>query len=347
MATSNKSLVQQTYNTSSGTLPDGTAYSNWSVPVNYDFGAIDSAFGGSSSISVTGSSVSRSLTLAEYQPLTIIFGNGGGTPAADLVYSLPSGVGGHWIVFNNASNLSTKTLSIGTPAGTVQSVVVPSGGPWLVACNATSGISIGTSLVDGSVTTAKLASNAVTTVKITDANVTTAKIADANVTTAKIADANVTTAKILDANVTTAKIADSNVTTAKIADSNVTTAKIANAAVTPAKMSGAQSGSAPAFAVRAWGVFIGGSSPTVGVNGNIASITYVSAGIYTITMTTAMPQTSYGVAITLATTSSSLNTVGSLASINSTTSFTIRCVSVSSGGTALFDPTYISIIVMA
>lgn len=55
-----------------------------------------------------------------------------------------------------------------------------------------------------------------------------ANVVDGSITTVKIADANVTTAKIADSNVTTAKIADSNVTTAKIADDAVTYAKIQN-----------------------------------------------------------------------------------------------------------------------
>jgi len=42
---------------------------------------------------------------------------------------------------------------------------------------------------------------------IVDASVTTAKLADASVTTAKLADASVTTAKLADASVTTAKLA--------------------------------------------------------------------------------------------------------------------------------------------
>jgi hypothetical protein len=54
-------------------------------------------------------------------------------------------------------------------------------------------------------------------------------LVDGSVTTAKIADLNVTTAKIADLNVTTAKIADLNVTTAKIADDNVTEAKLSSA----------------------------------------------------------------------------------------------------------------------
>ena len=73
-----------------------------------------------------------------------------------------------------------------------------------------------------------------------------------SVTTNAIAANSVTTAKILDANVTTAKILDANVTTAKILDANVTTAKIADAAITAPKLNGAQTGTAPAFAARAF-----------------------------------------------------------------------------------------------
>lgn len=75
----------------------------------------------------------------------------------------------------------------------------------------------GTSIADGSVTTAKLAADAVTTAKILDANVTAAKIASDAVTTAKILDANVTAAKLASNAVTTAKITDANVTNAKLA----------------------------------------------------------------------------------------------------------------------------------
>lgn len=65
---------------------------------------------------------------------------------------------------------------------------------------------------------------------VIDGSITTVKIADANVTTAKIADLNVTTGKIANSAVTTAKIADANVTTAKIADNAGTYAKIQTAA---------------------------------------------------------------------------------------------------------------------
>lgn len=66
--------------------------------------------------------------------------------------------------------------------------------------------SIAASVIDGSITAAKMAANSVASAAIQASAVTVGKIADANVTSAKIADGNVTTAKIADANVTIAKI---------------------------------------------------------------------------------------------------------------------------------------------
>jgi len=130
---------------------------------------------------------------------------------------------------------------------------------------------------------------------IADGSVTTAKIADANVTTAKIADTNVTTAKIADANVTAVKLASDAVTTAKILDANVTTAKIADANVTAAKLNGAQTGSAPIYGARAWVNFNGTGVVAIRASGNVSSITDNGTGNYTINFTTAMPDANYAV----------------------------------------------------
>ena len=122
------------------------------------------------------------------------------------------------------------------------------------------------------------------------------EITDGSVGAAELASDAVTTVKIANANVTTAKIADANVTTAKIADANVTTAKIADASITPAKLNGAQSGSAPAFAARAWVNFNGTGTPGVLAGGNVSSITDNGVGDYTVNMTTAMADANYTVA---------------------------------------------------
>jgi hypothetical protein len=88
--------------------------------------------------------------------------------------------------------------------------------------------------------------------KVATSGITSNEMGVGAVTANAIAADAVTTAKILEANVTTAKIADSAVTTAKITDANVTTAKIADAAITAPKLNGAQTGTAPIFAARAF-----------------------------------------------------------------------------------------------
>ena len=85
-----------------------------------------------------------------------------------------------------------------------------------------------TQILDGAVTTVKIADNAVTTAKILNGNVTTAKIVDNAVTAGKILNGNVTTVKIADNAVTAGKILNGNVTTVKIADDAVTYAKLQN-----------------------------------------------------------------------------------------------------------------------
>jgi microcystin-dependent protein len=92
------------------------------------------------------------MVLSQYQPMSIIFT---GVLSANLDYALPSSVGGTWAVYNNTTGAFTLTMT--TPAGSSLSVVIPSGGPYGVVCNSTTGISVYQSLIpDGSITAAKL-----------------------------------------------------------------------------------------------------------------------------------------------------------------------------------------------
>jgi hypothetical protein len=88
---------------------------------------------------------------------------------------------------------------------------------------------------------------------------------------------------------------DLSITTADIADSAITTAKIANAAVVAADLNGAQSGSAPIFAARAWcrfnGTTTGTNAPLAG--GNVSTVIRNSTGNYTINFTTPMEDANY------------------------------------------------------
>jgi hypothetical protein len=86
---------------------------------------------------------------------------------------------------------------------------------------------------------------------------------------------------------------DLTVSTAKIQTSAVTTLKIADANITAAKLDGAQSGSAPIYAARAWVNFNGTGTVAIRASGNVSSITDNGTGDYTVNFTTAMPDVNY------------------------------------------------------
>lgn len=79
-------------------------------------------------------------------------------------------------------------------------------------------------------------------------------------------------------------------------DSSIVTADIANAAITAAKLDGAQSGSAPIYAARAWVNFNGTGTVAIRASGNVTSITDNGVGNYTINFTNAMPDNNYAFA---------------------------------------------------
>lgn len=76
-------------------------------------------------------------------------------------------------------------------------------------------------------------------------------------------------------------------------DSSIATADIANAAITAAKLDGAQSGSAPIYAARAWVNFNGTGTVAIRASGNVSSITDNGTGDYTVNFTTAMADANY------------------------------------------------------
>src|SRR5437867_9538175 len=80
------------------------------------------------------------------------------------------------------------------------------------------GPTVGLSIADGAVTTAKLADNAVTGSKVADGSIGSLDIADGAVTTAKLADNAVTGSKVADGSIGSSDIANGAVTTAKLAD---------------------------------------------------------------------------------------------------------------------------------
>jgi hypothetical protein len=85
-------------------LPANGDYVNtWNIPVNGDMSIIDAAFGGTTSLNASSGSVT--LTATQYQKLIL---NVTGSIAANVTYTIPSGVGGQWVV----KNLTTGGYSV-------------------------------------------------------------------------------------------------------------------------------------------------------------------------------------------------------------------------------------------
>ena len=100
---------------------NGDYVNDWNVPVNADWSIIDQAFGGTTSLNVTGVSTTPvNLTIdsvnaaLSYQSLLLTIS---GTLSNNVTYTIPSGVGGQWIVANGtagAFNVIIASLGGGT-----------------------------------------------------------------------------------------------------------------------------------------------------------------------------------------------------------------------------------------
>ena len=102
--------------------PGSGDYANtWNVPVNSDWDIIDQAFGATTSINATLGSVT--LTAAQYRCLFL--GISGAISSAKI-FTIPSGVGGQWIVYNSTTDSSGGPWSVTiASAGGGTSVAVP------------------------------------------------------------------------------------------------------------------------------------------------------------------------------------------------------------------------------
>lgn len=78
---------------------NGDYVDTWNVPVNGDMDIIDQAFGGVTSLNAT--SGSATLTSTQYRSLIILIS---GAISANVIYTIPSGVGGQWIVYNTTTD---------------------------------------------------------------------------------------------------------------------------------------------------------------------------------------------------------------------------------------------------
>ena len=112
---------------------NGDYVDTWNVPANSDFDIIDQAFGGTTSLNAT--SGSATLTSTQYRSL---FLNISGAISAAVTYTIPSGVGGQWIVYNSTTDSSGGPWSITiSSAGGGTSVVIPRSTRIMFVCDGT------------------------------------------------------------------------------------------------------------------------------------------------------------------------------------------------------------------
>lgn len=100
---------------------NGDYVNTWSTPVNNDWTAIDTAFGGLTNLNATSASGNVTLTSTQYTPPDIVIT---GTPSGNLSYQLPGNVGGFWSVLNGTTGNATVGIS---SAGAGSSITVTQG----------------------------------------------------------------------------------------------------------------------------------------------------------------------------------------------------------------------------
>lgn len=91
---------------------NGDYVDTWNIPVNSDMDVIDAAFGGTTSLNATGGSAN--LTDTQYQKLAL---NITGAMSANATYTIPSGVGGTWVVRNATTDASGGPWTITIASG--------------------------------------------------------------------------------------------------------------------------------------------------------------------------------------------------------------------------------------
>jgi hypothetical protein len=139
MATTNKGLNQPAI---------GSA--GWGPQLNENASYLDTALGGSTSISVTGvSSTPVPLTIEQYRNLIIKFS---GVLTANVTYQIPAGVGGQWVIENTTTGAFTLTVS--SLGGGTSVALVPNFST--IVSDGTNVATSSAALLNGSVTYAKL-----------------------------------------------------------------------------------------------------------------------------------------------------------------------------------------------
>jgi hypothetical protein len=108
-------MTTLTTNISLNVPANGSFDDDWDVPVNQNWNDIDNCVGGTTIINVTGGLAGTTqLSVNQYTPRNIEFL---GTLSANLVYVVPSGVGGTWSLGNGTTNTGSFTIFFGVSGG--------------------------------------------------------------------------------------------------------------------------------------------------------------------------------------------------------------------------------------
>lgn len=273
MPTTNKSFEQPT-----------AGSTNWDVPLNANFGYIDTALGGTTSKSVTGVGTTPVvLTADEYRRLGLSFT---GTLTANVTYNIPAGVGGQWIVSNDTTG--AFTVSIGM-TGYGFSVTIPQGSKRTIYSNG-GGIDFAeTSLGNGTVTSVAVSGG--TTGLTTSGGPITGSGTITLAGTLAVANGGT--------GATSAATARTNLGLGSMATQASTAVSITGGTVAAAAITGAlnAAGTAPIYACRAWVNFNGQGTVAIRGSGNVTSITDNGTGDYTVNFTTAMQDANYAAVV--------------------------------------------------
>jgi len=177
--------------------------------------------------------------------------------------------------------------------------------------------------------------------KVRSQGITANELATGAVTANSISAGAVTSSNILDGTILNADInAAAAIDPSKLgsgafpAGATVTTSNIVDASITAPKLNGAQTGTAPIYGARAWCAFDAGRNSTGGLDfantnrylyasGNIASVLKTGTGLFTVTMTTALPSTAYVVVGGVYDSGTIINGFASIPSSHTTTQFNL------------------------
>ena len=96
---------------------NGDYVDTWNVPVNADMSVIDAAFGATISYNATAGSQTLTSGVSDTYSYIPLFIKITGAISAPVIYTIPSGVGGTWILYNTTTDSSGGPWSVTFQSG--------------------------------------------------------------------------------------------------------------------------------------------------------------------------------------------------------------------------------------